>query len=63
MPIYNYECKKCGRKYESLQKMDTKTIKCGCGEDTEKVPSLTNFQLRGGGWAKDGYSNGGSSKT
>ncbi len=59
MPIYNYECSVCKKKYESIQPMDTKTIQCTCGETAKKVPSLTNFQLKGGGWAKDGYSSGG----
>lgn len=63
MPIYNYECKKCGKKYELIQPMNTKKIECSCGSYADKVPSLTNFQLKGGGWAKDGYSNGSSSKT
>ena len=57
MPIYNYECK-CGKQYESMQRMDTKTIICTCGEQAKKVPSLSNFHLKGGGWAKEGYSNG-----
>lgn len=57
MPVYNYKCKVCGKEHESFEKMDTKKIKCTCGNDADKVPSLSNFHLKGGGWYKDGYGN------
>lgn len=57
MPIYNYRCKTCGKEYESFEKLDTKVIKCSCGETAEKIISLSNFHLKGGGWAKDNYGN------
>lgn len=55
MPIYTFECSKCGKIIEKLVPMGTDSIKCECGADTKKIPSLSNFQLLGGGWYKDGY--------
>jgi putative FmdB family regulatory protein len=57
MPIYNYKCPFCKKEYESFEKMGTKNIICTCGKQANKVPSLSSFHLKGGGWAKDGYSN------
>lgn len=57
MPIYNYKCPVCKKEYESFEKMDTKTITCTCGKQAKKIPSLSNFHLKGGGWAKDNYGN------
>lgn len=54
MPIYNFKCE-CGAEYEELVPLNTNTFKCSCGKDATKVPSLTNFQLKGNGWAKDNY--------
>ena len=57
MPIYNYKCPSCKKEYEVFEKMGTKTIICTCGKQANKVPSLSNFHLKGGGWAKDNYGN------
>lgn len=57
MPIYNYKCPSCKKEYEVFEKMGTKTITCTCGKQANKVPSLSNFHLKGGGWAKDNYGN------
>ena len=63
MPIYNYKCNLCNREYESMEKMGTQTIKCKCGNVAIKIPSLSNFHLKGSGWAKDNYSKEKESKT
>ena len=55
MPLYEYECRVCKKKTDSIEKMDTQTIVCVCGEVAVKIPSLSNFHLKGGGWAKDNY--------
>lgn len=56
MPIYEYRCEKCGNKFEKIAKYDD-VVSCEiCGYVTKKVPPLSNFQLKGKGWAKDGYS-------
>ncbi|MGD9153094.1 MAG: zinc ribbon domain-containing protein [Gammaproteobacteria bacterium] len=53
MPIYEYQCKHCGCKFEALQKHNdqplTKCPECG-KDDLEKCVSLTSFQLKGKGW-------------
>jgi len=58
MPIYEYKCPKCETEIEHLQRMTDKPPKCPeCGhEPMTKLVSVTNFELKGGGWASDGYS-------
>jgi len=58
VPIYEYTCQKCKAAEEKLQRMsDPPPV---CPHDPEHGPmvkrvSASNFELRGGGWAKDGY--------
>lgn len=58
MPIYEYQCQKCGRHFEFEQRMaDKPKSKCPeCKGKLKKLISLTGFQLKGSGWYKDGYS-------
>lgn len=62
MPIYEYECAKCGDIVEAMQKMSDKPLKThkgegvDCGGKLSKLMSATSFHLKGGGWHKDGYS-------
>lgn len=53
MPIYEYECKSCGRLLEVLQKVDSPAPEA-CESCTKgpliKVMSRTGFILKGGGW-------------
>lgn len=62
MPIYEYECVTEGRRFEMFQKMsEDPTSKCpSCGGPVKKLVSATAFQLKGGGWYKDGYASGSS---
>jgi len=63
MPIYEYVCSSCNEELETIQKVsDAPFIKCPkCQKDTlRKKASMTSFQLKGGGWYSDGYSNGSS---
>lgn len=56
MPIYEYRCKKCKTEKEELQGYDDPPPKCEkCEKEMQKVISQTSFQLKGGGWYKDGY--------
>jgi putative FmdB family regulatory protein len=63
MPIYDYECAKCGR-YEVSQRITepalTKCEKCG-SKRVQRLISGGHFSLKGGGWYAEGYS--GSSNT
>jgi putative FmdB family regulatory protein len=53
MPIYEYECRKCGHVFDALQKMsDPPHTDCpDCGQpELRKLLSAPNFRLKGGGW-------------
>jgi putative FmdB family regulatory protein len=56
MPIYEYDCRKCGT-FEVSQKMSDPALTTHevCGEPVERRISLTSFSLKGGGWYSDGY--------
>jgi len=60
MPIFLYQCSACNARTEEFQKIgDPPPEKCGvCGKDQTMVKKMgvTNFELKGAGWAKDGYS-------
>lgn len=59
MPIYEYQCQKCRKIHEVTQRMtDAPLTKCpDCKGKMQKILSLSGFQLKGGGWYKDGYSS------
>jgi len=52
MPIYEYECSKCGRIDEVLQKFSDKPlVKCKhCSGRLHKLISQNCFHLKGNGW-------------
>jgi putative FmdB family regulatory protein len=60
MPIYEYECKKCGR-FEAMQKMsDAPLGRCPtCRGKVAKLISSTSFQLKGSGWYITDYARKG----
>jgi putative FmdB family regulatory protein len=58
MPIYEYRCDECDEITEDFDKITstTKTIPCSfCEQPATRIMSLGSFQLKGGGWYKDGY--------
>lgn len=57
MPIYEYECLKCGSHTEAMQKIADKPLKkCEkCGGKLEKQWSLSGFQFKGEGWYVTDY--------
>ena len=58
MPVYEFQCKKCGQVTEELVRMDTKSIECPkCHEQAKKIISACSFELKGGGWYADGYAS------
>lgn len=67
MPIYEYECEQCHEITEAWQHLaDEPLTTCQeCGGELRKLISRSSFQLKGGGWYADGYSNtnNNSSKT
>ena len=59
MPIYEYECTKCGVIEEALQKFSDKPrVKCKhCSGKLQKLISHSSFHLKGTGWYVTDYSN------
>jgi putative FmdB family regulatory protein len=57
VPIYEYECESCGKRFEILQKFNDKPLtKCpDCGEKIHKLISHTSFVLKGTGWYVTDY--------
>ena len=56
MPIYEYDCQKCGT-FETTQKITEKPLsKCPtCKGKVKKLISNTSFQLKGTGWYVTDY--------
>jgi putative FmdB family regulatory protein len=61
MPIYEYQCKKCGQ-FETMQKItDRPLTRCPtCQSKVTKLMSNTSFQLKGSGWYITDYGRKGS---
>jgi putative FmdB family regulatory protein len=57
MPIYEYECTKCGQIEEVLQKFSEKPLsKCKhCSGKLHKLISQSTFHLKGSGWYVTDY--------
>jgi putative FmdB family regulatory protein len=57
MPLYEYECKKCGHRFERIQKFsDPMVKKCPeCGGKVEQMISAPAVQFKGSGWYVTDY--------
>ncbi len=57
MPIYEYECKKCGKHLEVWQKITEEPLKVcpECGGELVKLISESGFILKGTGWYVTDY--------
>ncbi len=57
MPLYEYECTKCGHRFEKIQKFsDPHVKKCPeCGGKIEQVISAPAVQFKGSGWYVTDY--------
>ena len=57
MPLYEYECKKCGHRFEKIQKFSDKMVKkCPeCGGVVEQMISAPAVQFKGSGWYVTDY--------
>jgi putative FmdB family regulatory protein len=62
MPIYEYQCQKCGT-FEVTQRITEKPLnKCPtCKAKVKKLISNTSFQLKGTGWYVTDYARKGKS--
>ena len=65
MPIYEYECEKCGAHLEVLQKMGEAALtRCSkCRGKVRKAISRSSFQLKGSGWYVNDYARKGSGES
>jgi putative FmdB family regulatory protein len=63
MPLYEYECKKCGHRFEKIQKFSDKMVKkCPeCGGVVEQMISAPAVQFKGSGWYVTDYAKKSSS--
>ncbi len=63
MPLYEYLCKKCGHRFEKIQKFSDKPVKkCPeCGGAVEQTISAPAVQFKGSGWYVTDYAKKGSS--
>jgi len=59
MPIYEYECEKCGKIEEAFQKFSDKPLKTcrNCSGKLHKLVSQSSFHLKGTGWYVTDYAN------
>jgi putative FmdB family regulatory protein len=59
MPIYEYQCQKCGTIQEALQNFSDKPLtRCRrCSGRLHKLVSRSSFHLKGTGWYVTDYAN------
>ena len=59
MPLYEYQCEKCGHRFEKIQKFSDKMVKkCpDCGGRVEQMVSAPAVQFKGSGWYVTDYAN------
>ncbi len=64
MPIYEYQCVKCGSQKELVQRIsDTTVPKCGtCKSKMKRLISQSSFHLKGTGWYVTDYASKGVSE-
>ena len=57
MPIYEYECTRCGQVEEAIQKFSDRPLtKCShCSGKLQKLVSHSSFHLKGTGWYVTDY--------
>jgi putative FmdB family regulatory protein len=60
MPIYEYLCQSCGKKFEVLQKFSDEPllIHPDCGGKVDKLISTSALQFKGSGWYVNDYAKG-----
>lgn len=59
MPIYEYECLKCEKTFEFMQKFSDEPLKVcpECSGQLKKLISNTSFVLKGSGWYITDYAS------
>jgi putative FmdB family regulatory protein len=64
MPLYEYQCEKCGDLFEVMQKFADEPLKVHekCGGPVHRLLSAPALQFKGSGWYITDYARGGSGK-
>ena len=57
MPLYEYQCKQCGHRFEKIQSFSAPEEKVcpACGGEVEKLISAPAIQFKGAGWYVNDY--------
>ena len=65
MPLYEYECAKCGRRFEKIEKVTApRKQKCPkCSGRAERLFSSPAIQFKGSGWYITDYASRGAAKS
>ena len=65
MPLYEYQCSKCEKIFEVLQKFADAPLKKheGCGGKVQRLMSAPSFHLKGSGWYATDYGAGQAKRT
>ena len=63
MPIYEYDCPKCGR-FDALQKMSARPLRThdACGSKVRRVMSASAFAFKGSGFYATDHKPGGAAR-
>jgi putative FmdB family regulatory protein len=61
MPLYEYECQKCGERFEIIQKFSDPLVTAHetCGGVVKKLLSAPAIQFKGSGWYITDYARAG----
>jgi putative FmdB family regulatory protein len=64
MPLYEYQCSKCDKIFEVIEKFADAplTVHEGCGGRVERLLSAPSLQFKGSGWYVNDYPKSGSGK-
>lgn len=60
MPLYEYQCSACGRRFERLQKVNDEPVReCPyCGGAVDRLLGVPALQFKGSGWYVTDYGKG-----
>jgi putative FmdB family regulatory protein len=62
VPLYEYQCKQCGHRFEKIQSFSAPDEKeCPkCGAEVERLISAPAIQFKGAGWYVNDYASKGA---